>query len=455
MLQKTDMQLIVAYTFLSLLIFPAFAYAQNPLLIFSGDLRGEIKPCGCAEEGDMGGLLRRLTFIKQKNSLHDNLLYFDLGNNFPEPSPQGNLKIRLIQSALVKMNPVAVLVGPNEWQNGLHWLDPKIPYLLSNQNTKLNYFNLKITHRENRKIIVLGYLSPNLVYQNKNEPSVIYSVNQELLSNWKEKIQKNNAQFRILLFRGNSDELDLFDKSGLFDLIVSGSNNDDELNQVLKMTIGTKYYPMIPTKGQGIFSGTLDKNGKIIPDNKETVPEGLSVSWLRKNLKDDPDLLKSFRNYDAAVKELFFRNLDLKKEHLKDSPFIGNKVCTACHTESTAVWENSRHASAFATLEKIGKHFDPECLECHVVSLNPWVASESSSDAVLKFVGKRGFLSLNLTPHLTNVQCENCHGPARGHLANSKIKPAEHNPASVCVECHHGSHSPLFEFEKYWHKIKH
>ena len=91
----------------------------------------------------MGGLLRRLTYIKQKHSLHENLLYFDLGNNFPEPSEQGDLKIPLIHSALEKMSPEAVLVGPNEWQNGLRWLDLKIPYLLSNQNTKLNFLNLK------------------------------------------------------------------------------------------------------------------------------------------------------------------------------------------------------------------------------------------------------------------------------------------------------------------------
>ena len=148
------MQLIVAYTFLSILFFPAFAFAQNSLLIFSGDLRGEIKPCGCAEEGDMGGLLRRLTYLKQKHSLHEDLLYFDLGNNFPEPSEQGDLKIPLIHTALEKMSPEAVLVGPNEWQNGLHWLDLKIPYLLSNQNTKLNFLNLKITHDENRRITV-------------------------------------------------------------------------------------------------------------------------------------------------------------------------------------------------------------------------------------------------------------------------------------------------------------
>ena len=440
---------------MSLMLFPAFVFAQNPLLFFSGDLRGEIKPCGCVEEGDMGGLLRRLTFIKQKHSIHRNLIYFDLGNNFPEPSQQGDLKIQLIHTALEKMNPEVVLVGPNEWQNGLHWLDSKIPYLLSNQSTKLNFLNLKIINHENSKIIVLGYLSPSLVYQNKNDSPVIFPISQKLLAGWRDKIQNNIPQFRILLFRGNAEELDLFEKSSMFDLIVVGSNNDDELNQVLKMEVGTRYFPMIPTKGQGILSGELNDNGKIISVNKEKNMESLSVSWLRRNIEDDPELLESFKIYDASVKELFFRNLELKKEHLKDSPFLGNQVCAACHPESMAVWKKSRHANAFATLEKLGKHFDPECLECHVVGLKPWTASENSSEAIGEFEGKRGFLSLELTPHLTNVQCENCHGPARDHLANSKIKPAEHNPASVCIECHQGSHSPSFEFEKYWQKVKH
>ena len=446
---------IFAFTFLILLVFPAIAFAQNPLLIFSGDLRGEIKPCGCAEEGDMGGLLRRLTYIKQKHSFHGNLLYFDLGNNFPEPSQQGDLKIPLIHSAMQKFSPEAVLVGPNEWRNGLHWLDSKIPYLLSNQSKKLNFLDLKLINQKKLRILVVGYLSPSLVYQNKNEPSVIFPVNKELLSKWGEKFLENTADLRILLFRGNADELHLFDKSGMFDFIVAGSNNDDELNQVLKMQVGTRFYPMIPTKGQGILSGELDENGKIIPINHETVPEGLSVSWLRRNIEDDPELLDSFRSYDATVKELFFRNLELKKEHLKDSPYLGNQVCASCHPVITDIWQKNRHSKAFATLENLGKHFDPECLECHVVGLKPWITSKNSSVAIQKFEGKRGFLSLELTPHLTNVQCENCHGPARAHIVNSKIKPAEHNPASVCVDCHQGSHSPLFEFEKYWQKIKH
>ena len=52
----------------------------------------------------------------------------------------------------------------------------------------------------------------------------------------------------------------------MFDLIVAGSNNDDELNQVLKMKVGTRYYPMIPTKVREFYQEKLDVNGKVIPD---------------------------------------------------------------------------------------------------------------------------------------------------------------------------------------------
>ena len=172
------MQRIVAALFLWCIFFPNLSLADNPLLIFSGDLRGEIQPCGCAEEGDMGGLLRRLTFFKQQQSLHTSLFYLDLGNNFPEPSGQGDLKIHLIQSALKILRPQAVLVGPNEWQNGLHRLDPKIPYLISNQRLKLPFLTSKtIFQTGGQTINISGYLSPELVYFNQNEQPQILSVN--------------------------------------------------------------------------------------------------------------------------------------------------------------------------------------------------------------------------------------------------------------------------------------
>ena len=212
---------------------------------------------------------------------------------------------------------------------------------------------------------------------------------------------------------------------------------------------------MIPTKGQGVLTGILEKTGKLTPVNQEIVPADLSVTWLRRILEDAPELQEAFRDYDAAVKEIFFSNLDRMQKQRKESPFVGNKACESCHKTSTEIWKNSGHAHAFATLESKGKHFDPECLECHVVGLKPWVAPADASESALKFVGRTGFLSSQITPHLKNVQCENCHGPAHAHLENYKILPATKNSKSTCVSCHRGSHSPLFDFKKYWPKIKH
>src|SRR5262249_8226195 len=68
------------------------------LLVAAGDLRGEIKPCGCSPEGQMGGLPRRLTYLQQlEKDAGEPVVKVDLGNNFPEPSPQGRLKVDFIQ----------------------------------------------------------------------------------------------------------------------------------------------------------------------------------------------------------------------------------------------------------------------------------------------------------------------------------------------------------------------
>ena len=59
-------------------------------ILAAGDLRGEIEPCGCSPEGQMGGLRRRLSYLERQFASGAPLLV-DLGNNFPHPSPQGRL----------------------------------------------------------------------------------------------------------------------------------------------------------------------------------------------------------------------------------------------------------------------------------------------------------------------------------------------------------------------------
>ncbi len=399
----------------------------------------------------MGGLLRRASFLKQIKG-EGELLYFDLGNNFPKPSEQGNLKVGLIHQSLKQMNPSVILMGPNEWSYGKEFIDSELPYLLSNGSVEVSYLKNYSTNFESNPLQVFGYLSPSLVYQNPNDPPSVFPVDQTLLENWKREMEEE--AWKLLLFRGSSQELEVFQRSKLFDLIVAGSDNDDEVEQRMELPTSLGTVPMIPTKGQGIVAGKFE-GGKNEPLGELEIPENLGVSWLRSSIKDDPTLKVFFEEYDAQVKELFFSNLDRMESQRKDSPFIGEAVCAGCHSEAAKVWNKSRHAHAFATLKKEGKHFDPECLECHVVGLKPWRAPADADPQMKKWEGLVGFLSPDLTSHLMNVQCENCHGPARAHLLDPNKKLSVSNPAETCVSCHHGSHSPLFSFEKYWPKVQH
>ena len=123
----------------------------------------------------MGGLLRIASFLKQIKG-EGELLYFDLGNNFPKPSEQGNLKVGLIQRSLKQMKPSVILAGPNEWSYGKEFIDSELPYLLSNGSVEVSYLKNYSTNFEGKPLQVFGYLSPSLVYQNPNDPPSVFPV---------------------------------------------------------------------------------------------------------------------------------------------------------------------------------------------------------------------------------------------------------------------------------------
>ncbi|MCZ6531612.1 MAG: multiheme c-type cytochrome [SAR324 cluster bacterium] len=429
---------------LALLLSPATAPAAStaqPLLLAAGDLRGEIKPCGCSPEGQQGGLPRRLSYLashlaNDPQDLEQAPLLLDLGNNFPPPSAQGKLKIRLIQNLLLRFPPQAILPGPNELALGVEALDNRLPYLLSNEETGKDFTRERTVTRGGRRIGIFGYLSPTLVYQGSQQRLRLLPLSAALLERWRERQRLLAHDLAVLLFRGNDQELATLLSSGLFRHIIAGNPHSDEMNQIVERVVAAKRVPQVPTKGQGFLRLALDGGAA-------------TVDWLTDAWPDHADARQPFAAYDEAVKALFFARLETMEKRKAESPYLGAQACLACHAKPHQLWRASRHANAVQTLERVGKAFDPECLACHVAGLN-----------------SGGFLSMGLTPHLAGVQCENCHGPARAHALNPKANRPGLDPRrgagrsarsgeSVCRSCHVGSHSPNFVFERYWPIIRH
>ena len=124
--------------------------------------------------------------------------------------------------------------------------------------------------------------------------------------------------------------------------------------------------------------------------------------------------------------------------------YVGAASCVDCHAENHSDWSTTIHATAFETLVAGGNGDNPLCYPCHTVG----------------YGSASGFVDQVTTPHLKDVQCENCHGPGSNHNADPDNVDLEVSPdSSLCGACHqscHGlcgeDHHPQFE---QWSTSKH
>ncbi len=363
----------------------------------------------------------------------------------------------LIQELLPRYAPDAVLPGPNELALGAGTLSRRLPWVASNDTVGRLFAPFRTARPGGARgplVGVYGYLSPALVYQGSQSAFRLRPADAALVGALAGRIRREGHRRTILLFRGGDAELKVFRDSGLFQLIISGNPSSDELRQVTERRVDGALIPQVPTKGQGLLRITLP--GRDGSGGGAGAPRW-TVDWLKDNWPDHPKAAPVFNAYNEKVKARFEADMALLETQARASPYTGAERCIACHPAAGAAWRKSRHAHALATLTRVRKNFDPECLACHVVGLNTGSGRPGGREG-------GGYLNRMLTPKLANVQCENCHGPGKAHAANPTVRtrpyfatgPAAPKPdARTCRLCHQGSHSPTFDYSRYWPKIQH
>ncbi len=160
---------------------------------------------------------------------------------------------------------------------------------------------------------------------------------------------------------------------------------------------------------------------------------------LTEDFKDDPETIQIKLGYLARVDAEALLLQMPRRPTLNGDTFAGSRACRPCHSDDYRIWERSKHAKAMQTLVDEKHDKDPECVVCHVVGLE----------------FESGFVSMEKTPHLKDVGCESCHGPARKHVQdplNNKLGKAGEGS---CMQCHVPAHSPNFDFQTYWKQIEH
>lgn len=408
---------------------------REVLIVYTGNLLAELKPCGCAKEEDQGGIERRMQYLKETRLQHPNLLLVDTGDHFKEPTRQGKLKAETLLIATEKMHYDAVALGDRDMVYGSKFLKNRaqIPWIAG--NLKIDQFEpirSKVKSFSNGlKVGILAVADPKLFY---DHVGLDVTDPKQAVRNLITRMRKTEKPDLIVLLTHAEKQVALnYLKLDGVDIVINGH-----------IVTESDVIDMVPVKRNGkLFVQSSPRGQKMGELRVQLDPEGnKSLSHrmvkLDSSVKSDPKMVELYEKYNEKVEAMFFETLAGKRSGRNKSVYAGDALCKTCHSAEHKVWSGSRHGRAYDTLRKINKAFDPECLVCHVVGFN--------------LAG--GFISELDTPGLKNVQCEVCHGPGRDH-ASAPQAGFGGKAREACKQCHVKNHSPRFNYAEYWPKIKH
>ena len=162
---------------------------------------------------------------------------------------------------------------------------------------------------------------------------------------------------------------------------------------------------------------------------------------LNKNLPEDPQIASLVE----AIKQRIFTHNQQTTASRQQAPVASDKThagfdrCQDCHPRQAEFWRSTRHAEAYATLQKQQQNFNLDCLPCHVTG-NP--APDQTGSWSLKSL-------LALPPALQSVGCETCHGAGLTHADNpDNIKIKRRVEENTCRGCHTKERDAAFDYRQ-------
>ncbi|MBN1804912.1 MAG: cytochrome c family protein [Sedimentisphaerales bacterium] len=386
--------------------------AESLTVFFTGNVLGELKPCGCSG-GQLGGLSRRAVIF---NSVPDDKrLVIDTGSFVNSQDDQDLIKYEIILQSLKELGYDLVSLSREDINTG------KSIGLFEDIGSLFNI----ISYQQSSDVDIPARFSRSLLL--KGKPVVITIAAFNAKSTPIEQAGRlfacdpavKHVGINILMLNHCDDAIIDFIARRMpeVDCIVRPSESDEPI-----VTGNPNRRPLIFSVGRfGKYVCGLQITES--PDYSKPSLGFLSVP-VTEELKEEDALVHLYKVYQQIVSE---RNLleEYQRFSLPDDlKYTGSASCKGCHDYEYDKWSQNAHARAYSTLERVGSNRDPECVSCHVVGM--------------KY--DSGFISEQKTGHLKNVGCENCHGPGSKHVGSGGVT-ALTEPKSGCIDCHTPDHS--------------
>ncbi|TWT77474.1 Cytochrome c-554 precursor [Posidoniimonas polymericola] len=448
-------------------------------LVFTGAQDGYLEPCGCAGlTNQKGGLKRRYTFLTGLEAEGWNPIAMDTGGQVKRFGQQSQIKLRRGLEALVAMDYQGVAFGVKDLQMDL--LGVLINFDSENNpmtSANVGVFGFDDSFSQRYRVVEKGGLKIGFTsVLGKKQIAKLGQLSdidlvdpEEALQEVVPKLQAEGCDQLVLLVHDYPAEAtELAKKFPVFDWVVAGLGSDVPAINARKIEGTSGHLLEVGHKGMYAVAIGLYSDGAK-PFRYQSVP----IDHRFEDAQEMQDMLVAYQN---ELKTMTLKGLGVRAvAHPTGHEFAGSAVCGDCHTAAMEVFESTPHSHATKTLVDLDppRHFDPECLSCHVTGWSPQQYVPFNS----------GYASLQTTPHLTDNGCENCHGPAAKHVA-AENGDIDANDAEIealrqelhmelvenegnkdgqnlgpvvnnCLLCHDEDNSPEFDFQRYWPHVEH
>ena len=449
-------------------------------LFITGRQNGYIEPCGCTGlEFQKGGLARRQTLYADLTRNRGwEVVPIDVGNQVRRFGVQPSIKFHTTLDALKKMNYRAVGLGPDDMRLSIGDLlvaltgndDGSTP--LVSANISLLGMSVsdghKIIEAGGHKIGITGFLGKKELQAIKND-EIEFVQPEPAVRGALQVLQRAGCDFLVLLAHASTQEtLATARKFPQFDIVVTAGGADEPAHKPEKIEGTPKSY-LVQTGKKGMHVGVLGYFGGSNPPWRfQRVP-------LDARFKDSPEMLQALKSYQQQLETMYQsgpEQLGIRPiNHPSGNTYVGSAACQDCHEGAFEKWQTTPHHHATDAIafpgerSSIPRHFDPECLSCHVTGWDP--------QNYFPYVS--GYLDFEKSKLLHGNGCENCHGPGSAHVAAEKkadqltssqleaLREAVRLPLDEardhCLKCHDQDNDPDFQkveaFEEYWSEIEH
>ncbi len=383
------------------------------------DVGNNFEPCGCGHPPFKGGELSKKAFVIKylKNKYKKKLLTFDTGNYI---NPSGKREfLGVFRDVLKIMKVDALAISRKEVTTKRENIEFLVNVL------KFPYYGIDFYLRD--------LIPPYKEFKLKN--AKIYFTS----------FVPHRGKKRLLEYEKNAfKELEnKMEEEDAFLVVVTSSKTDLPFESKLPLLniIGrSPKFDVKFEKHENIYQLTVSKFGLYLPvlffrkKGKDYEMYKLIKIPLNDKVEKDPEVEKLKEKWKEMKKK---RMEEMRKKIIEKSRLPTAEKCKPCHQKEYKKWKETKHAKAFEVLISMKKENNFECLSCHTT-----------------FYGKPGgFQNYKFTKELANIHCIQCHKVDM--KTHPTTKKAITKGEKTCRKCHVPDRSPLFDFKKYWEKIKH